>query len=223
MKFAKYHFQLSWKMDEKIQWVEPTMTATPASSGTSAPVLTESDVNTWRENGYCLVNDLFPENLLKLVANDCNNVFPSPLSEEAKKINYYGGFVNFPSTYDSVNQLPLHPRMMAAVAQLFGMKDLTDVRLTQTEVWPKYGRNDSSHENNEEDNADQRMHCDFPSHTLTHPPPWDEPDAVSIILYLSDVDECYGATAVVPRTGKGISSSASGPLNVLRRVVRVVN
>ena len=76
------------------------------------------------------------------------------------------------------------------------------VRLTQTEVWPKYGRTDSQHVTDEEDNNDQRMHCDFPNHTLTHPAPWDEPEAVSIILYLSDVDDCLGATAVVPRTGK---------------------
>ena len=46
------------------------------------------------------------------------------------------------------------------------------------------------------------MHCDYPNHTLTHPPPWYDPEAVSIILYLSDVDDCQGATAVVPRTGK---------------------
>lgn len=46
------------------------------------------------------------------------------------------------------------------------------------------------------------MHCDYPNHTLTHPSPWYDPEAVSIILYLSDVDDCQGATAVVPRTGK---------------------
>lgn len=71
------------------------------------------------------------------------------------------------------------------------------------EVWPKYGRVDSRHETDEDDNNDQRIHSDYPRYTLTHPPPWYEPEAVSVILYLSDVDDCQGATAVVPRTGEG--------------------
>ena len=197
----KIKYNRSIKMDKNIIWVEPTKAASPATD-MKAPVLTATDVATWRENGYCLVDGVFPSELLELVIKDCQSVFPPPLSEEAKKINYYGGFVNFPSTYDSVNQVALHPRIMNAVAQLFGVPDLTDCRLTQTEVWPKYGRTDLTYEKDEEDNADQRMHCDFPSHTLVHPPPWDEPEAVSIILYLSKVEDCYGATAVVPRTGK---------------------
>ena len=72
------------------------------------------------------------------------------------------------------------------------------IRLTQSEVWPKYGRTDNLHETIKGDNNDQRIHCDFPNHTLTLPAPWYEPEAISIILYLSDVDECQGATAVVP-------------------------
>ena len=75
--------------------------------------------------------------------------------------------------------------------------NLQDVRLTQCEVWPKYGF--SSHD--PFNNSDQRMHCDFPNHTLVCPPPWDNPEAVEIIIYLSDVEECGGATAVVPREG----------------------
>ena len=62
------------------------------------------------------------------------------------------------------------------------------MRLAQTEVWPKYGRTDSRHVTDEDDNNDQRIHSDYPRYTLTHPPPWYEPEAVSVILYLSDVD-----------------------------------
>ena len=106
--------------------------------------------------------------------------------------------------YDSVNQVALHPRLSAAVAQLLDV-DAHDIRLTQAEVWPKYGRDAAAAAAaaaaNPLDNDDQRMHCDFPNHTLTHPPPWDRPEAVEIILYLSDCGDCDGSTAVVPRQG----------------------
>ena len=45
------------------------------------------------------------------------------------------------------------------------------------------------------------MHCDYPNHSLVHPPEWDSPEAVEMIVYLNDYDECEGATAVVPRHG----------------------
>ena len=36
-------------------------------------------------------------------------------------------------------------------------------------------------------NRDQRMHMDYPNHYLTHPPPWNQPEAVAAILYFDDV------------------------------------
>lgn len=36
---------------------------------------------------------------------------------------------------------------------------------------------------------------------MLHPSPWDAPDAVSFILYLSDSEKCGGSTAVVLRQG----------------------
>jgi len=113
---------------ENSMWVEPTTSASPTNSSPETPVLTDADVHSWREYGYALVNGIIPNDVLGRVVNDCNSVFPPPMSEEAKKINYYGGFVSFPSTYPSVNELPLHPRMMNAVRQLFGLKDLHDVK-----------------------------------------------------------------------------------------------
>jgi hypothetical protein len=52
------------------------------------------------------------------------------------------------------------------------------------------------------DNTDQRIHIDYPNHTLAHPTEWSRPEAVELILYLSDVDVCGGPTAVVPRRGE---------------------
>ena len=197
-----YLFRSELRMEVKsvvsVEWVEPTSARQEAAS---TAVLTDQDVSTWRENGYCLVNDVLPEELLERVLAASREVFPAPLSEAAAQITDFGcGQLRFPSRYDCVNQLALHPRLLAAAAQLLGEPDAMDLRLTQTEIWPKYGRTSTS-EKDFKDNADQRMHCDFTSHTLTHPPPWYSPDAVEIIIYLSTVEECDGATAVVPRSG----------------------
>ena len=36
---------------------------------------------------------------------------------------------------------------------------------------------------------------------LTHPPAWETPEAVELIVYFSEESECAGGTAVVPRQG----------------------
>jgi len=189
-----------------IEWVEPTAAATSPTqeAGPSTAVLSDQDVTTWRENGYCLVNDVLPEELLQRLLQDSQSVYPAPASEEAAKITDFGGGVlTFPARYDSVNQLALHGRVLGAVAQLLGERDAVDIRLTQAEVWPKYGRSREKGEAVDEyDNADQRIHCDFPNHSLTHPPTWYQPEAVEMIVYLCDVEQCSGATAVVARQGK---------------------
>src|SRR5262249_29408096 len=48
---------------------------------------------------------------------------------------------------------------------------------------------------------EQRMHVDYPNHTLAHPSPWERPEAVELILYLDRVEDCGGATALVARDG----------------------
>ena len=63
------------------------------------------------------------------------------------------------------------------------------------------------------DNQDQRMHLDYPNHTLTHPAAWNEPEAVEIIVYLCDETEVGGATAVVPRQGSDDTAYSSPMVN----------
>lgn len=185
----------------QFKWMEPTEAMSSSTSPPSCQVLTDHDVATWRENGYCLVNDVFPEELVHRLIGEATTTYPSPLSEESAKItDFGGGAFTFPAYSDSLNELALHPRVLKAVSQLLGEPDAKDVRLTQAEVWPKYGRQDDGNRD-EYDNADQRIHCDFPNHTLTHPPTWYQPEAVEMIVYLSRVEECLGATAIVPRTG----------------------
>lgn len=177
-------------MSERV-WVQPRPAEDSYSSNLSA-----EDATQWAENGFCLVDGLLPIELLERVKKDALSVFPDPASEKAKSMTDFSGGLSFPSTFDSVNEIPLHPNLLRAVARLLHVSPL-DLRLTQAEVWPKYGYS-STHP---ESNSDQRMHCDFPNHTLLVPPPWDTPEAVEMIIYLNDVEECDGATAVVPREG----------------------
>ncbi len=163
--------------------------------------LSRDQINSWREHGFTLVHDLLPDTLLRQAEADARDHYPAPESDEARAFSTFGSaqrFV-FPSQHSAAcNQVTLHPNLLRAVADLL-QTQVTDIRLTQSDLWPKYGREPGSHDL---DNADQRIHCDYPNHTLTHPPRWDDPDAVEIIIYLSEFDACEGSTAVVPRQGR---------------------
>jgi hypothetical protein len=181
-------------MDDKSErWID----ATPAA-GAGEAVLGADQVASWRSRGFALVSGLFPEPLVAALVAAATERFPSPDSEEAKKIADFGSNLNFPSTIDAFNELTLHPRLLGAVSELLDVT-IADLRLSQSDLWPKYGREEKSA--GVLDNMDQRIHIDYPNHTLAHPAEWNRPEAVEMIVYFSDVTDCGGATAVVPRTG----------------------
>ena len=177
--------------------ISPTPAATPP---TELPVLGADQVASWRERGFALVDGVFPEALLQRVVADANAVFPAAGSPEAERWHDFGsgGRMAFPSRSEAMNEATLHPRLIAAVAQLLGTRP-AELRLTQSDLWPKYGR--EKREGGDRDNDDQRIHLDYPNHTLTHPPSWSDPEAVEVLLYLSAWCESGGATRVVPRRG----------------------
>lgn len=162
-----------------------------------APRLTAREVERWRGDGFALVDGLLPLELISQAAADAHAAFPAQPPEGSP-----GGFGSgqrfvFPGASNAHNALTLHPAMLAAVASLLDVP-MTDLRLTQSDLWPKWGRAADGATGR---NDDQRIHCDYPNHTLTHPPPWASPAAVEVIVYLSDVDACDGATALVAREG----------------------
>lgn len=171
-----------------MNWIEPTI----CENGRLAAM----DVERWKEEGYCLVDGLLPIEILHEVFSDASSRFPAPGSVEAKAVTEFGGGLSFPCTYSSVNSVALHANLQRAVSQLLSIEP-SEIRLSQCEVWPKYGNKSTAPGSN----SDQRMHCDFPNHTLLCPPVWEEPEAVEMIIYLSEVKECMGATAVVSRLG----------------------
>jgi hypothetical protein len=175
-------------------WID----ATPAQAGEA--VLTGAQISSWRERGFAFVSGLFPRQLVDALRAEAEAAFPAPGTPAAAAITDFGsrGRLTFPSRCEAFNAVTLHPRLLTVVGQLLGVA-VTDLRLTQSDLWPKYGRHTADRES--ADNDDQRMHVDYPNHTLAHPPPWRAPEAVELILYLDRVEDCAGATAVVPRDG----------------------
>jgi hypothetical protein len=172
-------------------WID----ATPTAHG----VLTAAQIESWRRGGFAFVSGLFEATLVGELRADALRAFPPPGSPEAARITDFGsgGRMTFPSPSRAFNAITLHPRLLAAIGSLLRVPT-TELRLTQSDLWPKYGQ---TRPRGALDNDEQRIHVDYPNHTLAHPSPWDRPEAVELILYLDDVADCGGATALVARRG----------------------
>ena len=150
--------------------------------------LDDTHIRNWRDKGFALVHDLLPQSLLTALKQDALAFYPAPNTNASERYTDFSSgqrFV-FPSRSTAFNQITLHPALLQAVADLLAVSEL-DLRLTQSDLWPKYGGSRSSNAN---DNTDQRIHCDYPNHSLVHPPEWDNPEAVEMIIYLNSYDEC---------------------------------
>jgi hypothetical protein len=178
-------------------WVSPLSLTEPGQ-------LTKEAIQSWREQGFTLVANLLPNDLIATLAKDAGEFFPAPGTDAAQQFRDFGSaqrFV-FPAESAPCNDVTLHPNLLGAVADLLGVS-VMDIRLTQSDLWPKYGREPAEQKAAQaaRDNNDQRIHVDYPNHTLVHPPPWSRPEAVEMIIFLDDVEQSGGPTAVVPRQG----------------------
>ena len=138
--------------------------------------LSSAQIDSWRERGFALVHDLLPAALLQELKTDATDFYPEPDTDAATHFHDFGSgqkFV-FPAESSACNAVTLHPLLLQAVADLLGVQ-IAQLRLTQSDLWPKYGLGESA---NALDNTDQRIHCDYPNHSLLHPPQWDSPEAV---------------------------------------------
>ena len=173
------------------------------SSNCSQHQLASKQIEQWRQQGFCFVSNLLPSDLVQELIQAAEQNFPEPGSDAAADISDFGsaGKFTFPSRKVSFNKMTLHPALLSAIAQLLNTKE-NELRLSQADLWAKYGRAHSDETKaGIQDNADQRIHVDYPNHTIAHPAPWDRPEAVEMILYLDDVSKVGGPTAVVPREG----------------------
>lgn len=157
-------------------------------------VLTTTQVEQWREEGYLLIDGVFSDPKIRAAVEDIKLLQMSKTESAEFEV---GDGKTFPTKLHSLDALTLDERFLAAVQQLLGT---ADVRMSQAETWKKVatavGAGGTSITYS---NQDQRMHMDFPNHTLVHPPVWENPEAVAVIVYLSEGTDCGGATRVVPR------------------------
>ena len=177
---------------------EKWLDARPSKAGSDG-ILDADHRASWRDRGFAFVGGFFEAGLISELALAAEEQFPRPGTDEAASITNFGGPLHFPSVVPALNDLTLHPRLLTAVAELLELP-VAGLRLTQSDLWPKYGRLERL--GGALDNSDQRIHIDYPNHNLAHPTEWSRPEAVEMIVYLSDVDLCGGPTAVVPRQGQ---------------------
>ena len=179
--------------------VDPSRLLLAGATGNDGS-LTQAQVDQWRTAGFTLTQGVLPASLIRALSEAAIDQFPTAGSAAASEYADFGsagGFI-YPSTVAPFNDITLHQNLLNAVARLLNCRS-EDIRLTQSDLWPKYGH---SQQPGAQSNADQRIHVDYPNHTLVHPAPWDRPEAVEMIIYLSDFEVTGGATAVVPRKGE---------------------
>lgn len=107
------------------------------------------------------------------------------------------GLLEFPTTSRSINAITVHPRLLNAVGQLLGTDHFN---LKQADLWKKVGV-PPAEKYGAQQNTDQRIHMDYPNHSMVHPPKWERHEALEMIIYFSDSKRCGGSTAVIPREG----------------------
>ncbi len=118
----------------------------------TGPVLTEQQVKHWLEDGFLIVTGLWPQELIDAAAATAAELHPFD-DVAAKK----GGFSEMPwlsappkgfledptrmkdgAPENPLNHMTVHPRALAAVAQLLDTPD-TNVRLSQSHVIARWG------------------------------------------------------------------------------------
>ena len=153
-------------------------------------ILSLKNIDQWKHKGWVLMKKF-------VNVDDCVNDMKKEYPINAKNpIQDFGssGKTNFPCTYNSINKMTVHPKLIKAVQQLL---DTENIILTQSVAWAKYcvKPKDAS------SNHDQRIHMDWGNNYWTHPPEWDNPDMVAAIVYYSDTKVTGGSTALVSRNG----------------------
>ena len=149
--------------------------------------LTKEQEHQWRENGYCIVNNLIDQDII-------NNSYDFMLNYYNNK-NICTDFgsnnheLEFP-TNTILDKLYIHENIIKSVQQLL---KTDEILLTQADAWSKSGNNINR------TNGNQRMHMDYGNHTFLHTSDWYAPECVAMIIYLSDIKITGGGTAIVKR------------------------
>jgi hypothetical protein len=156
-------------------------------------MLTLDQVRQYHQRGFLLLPAFLDEGLLKSAQANLSLDHPSAQAyfKDPDQYPLYSqtqfSLKRFPFSSIEVNRLLVSDCILGAAKQLLGSDD---IRLNKGELWAKYaGAID----------YDQAFHRDFGNHTLLVPRQDQRYKELSIFIYLSDVDEQSGPTAVLPR------------------------
>ena len=131
------------------------------AAGTGGLVLSEEQVQRWREEGYIHISGIWPTDVIDAAASDSTDLapFPNPDGSQPDSGRPVFGFdpkqkkrpgpsnnllgTARPGAFPyhenpALSAITLHPRILGAVSQLLG-RDVEDIRLTQSMVGGKYG------------------------------------------------------------------------------------
>ena len=160
-------------------------------------ILSASQVDQFRHDGFVVVTGLWPVDLIMQAAVEARELHPFDDVVDAR-----GGFSEMPWVHKredapdvALNHMTIHSRALAAVSQLME-RPVLDLRLSQSHVIAKYGHQ-ISRPGEERDGTiagDQDIHVDYGNNTLMVPPHRTRAEAVACLCYYSDVDEAGGAT-----------------------------
>lgn len=151
--------------------------------------LSEHQQLQWRNQGFTIRSELFePE----IINQSCKYLKELYQNKDLRCQDFGSqGKLEFPCN-NILDKISIHDRLICCVQELLITENIL---LVQADTWGKEGIS-STYDSNS--NQDQRMHMDYGNNTFLHPPKWENPEAVSIIIYLSDISETQGGTALVP-------------------------
>jgi hypothetical protein len=152
----------------------------------------ELQVHNLRQHGFAMVPDFLTPDELAAARENLFRYFPSAQELNATPQRYGelleepdAGQREFPFAGDALNDISTHPVIVALVENLLGT---SDVLLSQSAIWAKYG-NAADYE--------QGLHLDYQGNTLVVPRDDGDFRQVNMILYYTDVTEDLGPTMVV--------------------------
>lgn len=162
-------------------WVEPE----DISLRTAPDVLTETQVQQWRELGACIVDGLFPAELIDRARASCEAAWPGGQAGRTLPARRFP----FAEELHALNEVTMCPRYHAAVRQLLGEPaGPPPVLLTWSHCLAKAGTEGpgggatGALGDEAFGTGAQPFHQDFGNNTLVVPPS-DAPESVSCILY----------------------------------------
>lgn len=165
---------------------------------------TQNDVDQWREDGFCIIENFFTKEEYQPVLADYEEIYRDvALSADQASVRVLQKGDDFDlnraTQFKNIHSLPykasvemnlisFHPQLIAFARALL---DTPHVHCYQSHTWAKFTG---------EADYNQDFHCDFSNHTLTVPS--DDPvgRTAAFVFYLTDVTKEHGALRYVTKT-----------------------